>query len=1197
MSTLKKLRKIFAAFTLTSLIASLFVVAPVTQAAPPSWWTEGTDLLDQVADVFGDENQVEADKCRVAAVLTVALGLEEQPEAAASYTDVPEECAGVAGAMISAGIIMGEGNDGQTFGAGVQINRAVFATMLSRAFNLDATYPDATLSAAAEAELEFADWAKPAFAQVMAAGIYKQIRPADTINIYEITTAVSRAVNGPSENTGGTGGDLEVTISDNTPDAATVPGGVQNAHIATFELSAGEDDVNVTSLKFTKGGIADDDALTSIALFTEAGNRISRARSFNSSDDQATVNILGGGLTIEAGESMDLLVIGEIGSVLANSDLIFDQFYIEVKSSADVASNASSVSVKNAKSNTMTIGSADAAELELSSGSNSPDVSIGERGVEVYQFDMENNSTDNTEIIFYGITLEAEGSFDEDTDLMNYELYLDGDLVASTEEAVNGYVSFLVSDEDGYVITDGKTVEAEVRADVMSGAGDTISFGIDSALDVLAADASFGTGAKIAGNITGNTTNIEAGELTLVAIDVENDEFTQDTDEYVLGTIRVTSNAGESIELQELAVDIISNLNDVNGAVANGDRVSDVLENVEAVTPFGTYSLDRDGAAGATEKFEDDQIDIMLPAGETFDIVIQADILDNLTGLQATDTLQLALPTINGTQNVSYFYAEETDDDQPVTDITPSSLSFDSVNGAVASLEIRALTQSNKTVVVGTDDVVAMHFELEAGKTEDITVNDIEVSLANGAPATANNQTVSALRIYKESVSNETLLDSQSGSKLSGGAVTFDNLDTVIPAGETVEFYVLIDTVDNQALSGGTLAMSVISVDAEDEDNDDINTITLPAASTRLITLAGVGSLTVTADNSDPVSNRNKLVLAGSTSDFVASFELNAVDEDILIRDLELEQVGPAAALTDGVATVVLYGNDKVTEIARESVTSDTVLFEDINYTVEVGSENIYAKVITHPYGKDKAGTESAFGALGTPVDDYQFEMTVTDLKGVSSGNTLVNPAASGNANGFAISAVKLNNVSFVDSYDGTSIATSLVEGENIVAILKLENAAHSNSTQLNGIKLETLLNEFTLDIQTNTTINNVFVERLDRNADGKVGLGAGVGGDFVTLDTTSGGPLYGALASDNEIESGETAYYAISFLVDLDPVSDADEFVKVFMDNFRTASAANDNTHSSIVYSSDEGAGAAVVDTARIQATRVEAKQLNESN
>lgn len=1195
MSTLK-LRKIFAAFTLTTLVASLFVVAPATQAAPPSWWTEGTELLDQVDPMYGDVNQVEADKCRVSAVLTAALGLEENPGAAANYTDVPAGCEGVAGAMISSGIIMGEGNDGKTFGSYNTTPRVVFTAMLSRAFNLDEVYPNAELSASDAAELADmnAEWASETWAQVRAAGIYQQTRPADTINIYEITTAVSRAMDPnyepPTEPGVGTGGDLEITISDNTPQSRTVPGGVQNAHIATFEIEANNDDVNITSIKFAKGGIADDDALSSIALFTEEGQRVSRARTFSSSDDTATVNFLSGGLMVEGGDSMDLLVFGQVGSVDLNSALISDQFFVQIKSSADVNSNASSVSVSNAKSETMTIGSADAAELELSQGSNTPDVSVGERGVEVFNFEMENNSTDNTDIIFYGITLEAEGTFDEDTDLMNYELYLEGDLVASTPMARNGYVSFLVDDEDGFVIEDSKNIDAEVRADVMSGANETISFDVDSELDVLAADSSFGTGAKIALNtLSGVVTNIEAGELTLVAIDPENDEFTQDTDEFVLGTIRVTSNAGQNIELQELRVDIIT---DGDG---NLPEVDDILENVEAVTPFGTYSLDRDGAAGQTETYEDDQIGLLLPAGETFDIVITADILDNIA-LTSSDTLELAMPTINGVEGTSYFYAEETDDDEAVTDITPSSLSFNSVNGEVAGLEIRALTQSDKTVVVGSENVIGMNFELEASDSEDITINDLAVTVTAGAPATNTNATISRFTLYREDVLEENIIDSQSGSQLQGGVVEFDNLDELIPAGETWEYFVTVDFVNDATLATGTIDLSVTDIDADDEDNDTVTATGLPEASTRTITLAATGTLSVTADNSDPLTNRKKLVLAGSTSDFVASFELNAVNEDVLVEDLQLDNTNVAASLTDGVNRVMIYGPDKTTLLATEAVTSDTVLFEDFNYIVEEGSENLYVKVEAHPYGKDEAGAESDFGALGTPVEDFIFEMSITDLEGVSSGDTLATPAASGDANGFAVSAVKLDNLSFVDSYDGVAVGNKLVAGENIVGILKIDNAAHMNTTQANGVELETYLQEITLDIQTNTTIDDVFIERLDRNADGKLPLGAGVAANFVTLDLTDGGAIYPANASDNELESGEVAYFAITFEVTLDGVSDSDEYVKVLMDNFRTASAAADNTHSSVVYSSDE-AGAELVDTARIKATRIEAKQLNESN
>jgi hypothetical protein len=1211
MSTLK-LRKIFAAFTLTTLVASLFVVAPATQAAPPSWWTEGTDLLDNVDPMFGDENQVEADKCRVSAVLTAALGLEENPAAAEGYIDIPAGCEGVAGAMIAAGIIKGEANGGEIFGAGSFINRAVFATMLSRAYNLDEAYPNATLSASAEADLADADWAKPYYAQVMAAGIYKQTRPADQINIYEITTAVHRAMNPGSVVTDpvGNGGDLEVTISDNTPEGRTVPGGVQNAHIATFEFEAGEDDVLLTSIEFAKGGIADDDALDNIALFSETGQRVSKAKSFRSSDDTANVNFLSGGFTVEAGESIDLLVFGEVGSVdsiTGNPDLVSDEFFIQIKSADAIVSNASSTSVSGAKSNTMRIGSADAAELVLSDGSSSPDVSVGERGVEVYEFEMENNASDETEIVFYGITLEAEGSFDEEDDLMNYSLYIDGEMVASTEMGADGFVSFLVEDADGYILQDGKTVDAVVKADIMSGANETISFGIDSELDVLAADASFGTGAKITGNINGNTTTIDAGEITLVGIDAEKDEFTEDTDEFVLGTVRVTSNAGRNLELQEFKVSIeAANLADDGGIPATPtamSNVSDVIDQVEVSTPYGRFDLDLDGAAGATEIYEDDSIDILLPEGETFDMVVTVDIKSGLD-FEGDETLELSMTTINGVSGTSFFYVEELGDDEAVEDITPSSLSFNSVNAEVASLEIRALTQSDKNVVVGADDVIAMHFELEASDSEDITVNDIEVEIDPNNPATNDNDTFSNLSLYMEDTESANLLDSQSGSQLNSGKVEFDNLDLVIPAGETVEFFVLVSIVDDAGLNGGDFTLQIEDIDADDEDNDTVSTINSDGntladgdeeVSTRVITLNAAGTLTATVDNSDPATNRKKLVLAGTTSDFVASYELNAVNEAILVEEIQLDNVQGTSVLEDGVAKVMIYGPDKTTLLATESVTSDTVVFENFDYIVEEGSENLYVKVETHKYGKDEPGVESNFGILGSAAHDYELELTVTELEGVSSGEQLAALAATDEANGFAVAAVKLDNLSFVDSYDGVTVGNKLVAGENVVAILKIDNAAHMNTTTANGVELETYLQEITLDVNHNTMITAHSIERLDRNADGKVSGGA-IGGNFVTLDLTDGGGLYPANASDNEIESGEVAYYAITVTVTLDGNSDSDEFVKVLMDNFRTANSAVSNARSSVVYSSNE-AGAELVDTARIKATRIEAKQLNETN
>jgi hypothetical protein len=50
-----------------------------------------------------------------------------------------------------------------------------------------------------------------------------------------------------------------------------------------------------------------------------------------------------------------------------------------------------------------------------------------------------------------------------------------------------------------------------------------------------------------------------------------------------------------------------------------------------------------------------------------------------------------------------------------------------------------------------------------------------------------------------------------------------------------------------------------------------------------------------------------------------------------------------------------LYANDKTTELARKSVSSNTVTFDNIDFVVEEGNENVYVKVVTSKMGKDQA--------------------------------------------------------------------------------------------------------------------------------------------------------------------------------------------------------------------------------------------------
>lgn len=116
-------------------------------------------------------------------------------------------------------------------------------------------------------------------------------------------------------------------------------------------------------------------------------------------------------------------------------------------------------------------------------------------------------------------------------------------------------------------------------------------------------------------------------------------------------------------------------------------------------------------------------------------------------------TLSLA---IDGVDATGEFYVEETEDDQTVDDITPSSLNWKKLTFIDSGATIANVPLSNTTVVRGTEDEVAMQFEIEAEEASDITVDEIValVELSKGpalatvdgtTPVTTNTYTITPM--------------------------------------------------------------------------------------------------------------------------------------------------------------------------------------------------------------------------------------------------------------------------------------------------------------------------------------------------------------------------------------------------------------------------------------------------------------------
>jgi hypothetical protein len=101
------------------------------------------------------------------------------------------------------------------------------------------------------------------------------------------------------------------------------------------------------------------------------------------------------------------------------------------------------------------------------------------------------------------------------------------------------------------VIGESKTEKFVVTADIIGGAAKTITFELNSTLDVIATSSKVGfvDVTEVATNLDGNSATILAGEVTLNAIDPTITEVRQDKDDIILGKLSVDVN-GNEVELQ-----------------------------------------------------------------------------------------------------------------------------------------------------------------------------------------------------------------------------------------------------------------------------------------------------------------------------------------------------------------------------------------------------------------------------------------------------------------------------------------------------------------------------------------------------------------------------------------------------------------------------------------------------------------------
>ncbi len=1047
----------------------------------------------------------------------------------------------------------------------------------------------------------------------------------------------------PTTPTPTVGGNLQVSVSASSPASMDVP---ENAivHAASYDFTAGTDGTaKVYSMTVSLVGLNNSCTLDSVAAFNSAG-RITNARSFNS-DDEATLSFIGG-IDVAAGSTETIhLVVDTLDDSCLPGDAQSTQFAFDI---VEVNANAGLV-YNSTLTATHEILNVTAAQLTIKDDGTPADVNVGDMGAEIANFSLEGDSDNDIEV--HSITLRDDESI-ADNAFANFELRCDNDMVGSLDYTMNGYVT--INFDTPLLVQEDEDVDCELVADVVAEPNEYFRFYLDDTLDVVATDVDFNdSGVGIINQYDVTDTSlvlIEAGDISISKINIMNDQVRTDYDDAIIAEFDITSAAGQPVEWRDVAFRIID------------DGTTNICTYLEA-SEFelwdedtgSRYSLDVDNCDGDMI-ISDDDVSIILDEG-TKSFTLRASTLD-ATGIAGNE--------FNVEWNRSNNDFRELSDDEQITDITPSNITWQAVEIVDSGLTLTVLPMGSVNAVVGYQDLEVLDFELEAEDYNAVEADEIRVkgTLINGSSssdydvyvdadsvfaagdvltinimngsatvetatltiasptsvqaqlatviagmtnASATNSTsnidvtltssayslditntgagnaaavpgavstagvvtedeIAAVYLYRvEDDGTLTLLDSE--SDIVNGIVEFDNLGEILDADEDVEYSVLVDLVDDTNNSGMMFRFEVYAVDADDDQNDSVfvaqdtdqdTILEVAALSTRIVTISSVGSLTAITDSSDVEVSVAELVLGGTYSDIVAAFEMTATDEDIMINDLVITAAGGNPTLASHVSELQIY-DENMNLIDSESVTDDTVEFDNINYTVLQGTETLYIVAKAQLIGYGNPGVQS------TPLT---LTLDIVDADGVDSGDpiTAAGDASVTPSQSFSVVPVLVTNVAAASTTCSQLAVGSTVARVNVTAL-------NSNNTTVlaPGNNLDTVLNQLKFRVYPTaidmalTTFSLERVNPIDPATNSLPGTVTNIGGvDYVVFDLS----LLG-WDTDNAEVNGTVEYRVrVDAFGDLTPLDGDDSKISLELD---------ETSADSVVYMSDD-AGAAPI-------------------
>lgn len=793
---------------------------------------------------------------------------------------------------------------------------------------------------------------------------------------------------------------LTVTLSPDTPAAASIPVSAPNVEYLAFDLTAGSKDVTLESIVLKRVGLGSRDDFSKVWL-TEDGVVVSNDKSI-ASDDTVTIPMT---KTIKAGETLTLMV---------NASMSVDAGKTKVNAfQVESVTASSEVEAGTVRGNEMTTVDYSVAQLTFTPKGTDSDIDAGAEGEIIGEFKLEETESSSKKgAILKSIRLKASGGVSLSDNLENIAVY-DNDVLVSTATIIDGdYVTFKFDD---LVIEDAKSKYFEIKADVVSGDDtDTLSLQLKDDFDLYALEQGTNIGADIVDGGDLKTYTLNTGKVT-VSQDTStpaSSEEIKDTDDVLAFVAKV--DAGQDVVVDGLKLYFIGSLSgslvtqlnkEIEGvALYVNDTQVDTVDTITDATANGTVGSDDYYNFDSSFELHDDDL-----------IKVYVDLTkDAVAGTKVQFKIDNAWPTLSPTKagnspslvDVEYVSDGETVASDKLTGTATSNV-VEVVGAASGASMVRNDGISDGEIyLAGQKATPLMKFVVNAGNSSSLEIRSMVFNgtLSSGSWSYSD---YTNFKLMRGGTQVGTVEDMDSAKK-----VTITSINEVIPKGGQATYELVADistSTDNLA----ELKMTIDNAASVYFDMNDNEISSLSNVTGANVQIKENAVLTANLDWDTPSS---AIVLASTTGTEVARYKLSATDGDVDVKDLYFANVSSGSVDSSADARVAAYN------LVVNGVVVDSRVPSEGEIHFNLGTAN---KIVVPKDESVVITVEADFNSITADTQtNKQVVLELTDMKANTSVTSKALTKATTNAGDKLIDNE--------DHYSTSEVAAADIQGERM---------------------------------------------------------------------------------------------------------------------------------------------------------------------